>query len=163
MLTILANGYKLAPFVIFKGNKDSPNIRKELIALDIVKNGKIFYEINENAWCTGDIMTQWINKVWVKYINSLGFHFQSILFLDHASMHLKDEIQSELINNDVICHYIPKGITGVMQPLDVCVNKSFKDSLRKKYIDYCIDLKEIKNIKVEKIYLNGLMRFGILL
>ena len=29
LLTILANGYKLAPFVIFKGNKDSPNIRKE--------------------------------------------------------------------------------------------------------------------------------------
>lgn len=93
-------------------------------------------------------MTQWINKVWVKYINSLGFQFQSILFLAHSSMHLKDEIQSELINNDVICHYIPKGITGVMQPLDVCVNKSFKDSLRKKYIDYCIDLKEIKIIKV---------------
>ena len=65
-------------------------------------------------------------------------------------MHLKDEIQSELINNDVICHYIHKGITGVMQPLDVCVNKSFKDSLRKKYIDYCIDLKEIKNIKVSR-------------
>ena len=39
LLTILANGYKLAPFVIFKGNKDSSNIRKELIALDIVKNG----------------------------------------------------------------------------------------------------------------------------
>ena len=37
-----------------------------------------------------------------------------------------------------------------MQPLDVCVNKSFKDSLRKKYIDYCIDLKEIKNIKVSR-------------
>ena len=29
LLTILINGYKLAPFVIFKGNKDSPNIRKE--------------------------------------------------------------------------------------------------------------------------------------
>lgn len=57
------NVNKLAPFVKFKGNKDSPNIRKELNALDIVKNGKIFYEINKNAWCTGDIMTQWINKV----------------------------------------------------------------------------------------------------
>lgn len=46
LLTILANGNKFAPFVIFKGNKDSPNIRKELNALDIVKKGKIFYEIN---------------------------------------------------------------------------------------------------------------------
>ena len=52
----MANGYKLAPFVIFKGNNDSPNIRKELNALDIVKYGKIFYEINENAWYTRDIM-----------------------------------------------------------------------------------------------------------
>lgn len=66
-------------------------------ALDIVKNGKIFYEINKNAWCTGDIMTQWINKVWVKYINSLGFQFQSILFLDHESLHSKDETQPETI------------------------------------------------------------------
>ena len=46
LLIILANGNKLAPFAIFKGNKDSPNIRKELNALDIVKKGKIFYEIN---------------------------------------------------------------------------------------------------------------------
>ena len=81
-------------------------------------------------------MIQWINKVWVKYINNLGFQFKSILFLDNTSMHLKDEIQSELINKDIICNYIPKGITGVMQHLDLCV---------------------------EKIYLNGLMRFGILL
>ena len=88
-----------------------------------------------------------INKVWVKYINNLGFQFKSILFLDNTSMHLKDEIQSELINKDIICNYIPKGITCVMQPLDVCVNKSFKDSLRKKYMDYCIDLKEIKILK----------------
>ena len=88
-----------------------------------------------------------INKVWVKYINNLGFQFKSILFLDHVSMLLKNEIQSELINKDIICHYIPKGITCVMQPLDVCVNKSFKDSLRKKYMDYCIDLKEIKILK----------------
>ena len=73
-------------------------------------------------------MTQWINKILEKYINSLGFQFQSILLLDHASMHLKDEIQSELINKDVICHYISKGITGVLQPLDVWVNKNFKDS-----------------------------------
>ena len=42
MLTILANGYKLAPFVIFKGNKDSPNIRKEMNALDIVKMEEYF-------------------------------------------------------------------------------------------------------------------------
>ena len=30
-------------------NNDSPNIRKESNSLDLVKNGKIFYEINENA------------------------------------------------------------------------------------------------------------------
>ena len=51
-----------------------------------------------------------------------------------------------------------------MKPLYRCVNKSFKDSLRKKYIDYCIDLKEIKNIKVtRKIILELINEVGILL
>lgn len=61
---------------------------KELNELYILKNGNRFYEIIENAWGTGDIMIQWINKVWTKYINSLGFQFQSIFFLDHVSMPL---------------------------------------------------------------------------
>ena len=41
LLTILAKK-KLRPFIIFKGRNYSPNIRKELNELDILKNGIYF-------------------------------------------------------------------------------------------------------------------------
>ena len=151
ILCILANGQKLPPFVIFRGSRKSKKIRSKLDELDIVKSKKVFYDINENAWCTGEVMKSWIKNVWIRYINSLGFTFQSLLFIDHASTHLKSEISSLLIKNDVIAHYIPKGLTGLMQPLDVSVNKGFKDALRKKYVDYCIDINQFQNKKVTKI------------
>ena len=33
--------------------------------------------------------------------------------------------------------FIPGGLTRFLQPLDVVINKPFKDALRKKYIEYC--------------------------
>ena len=68
----------------------------------------------------------------------------------------------ELFKKDAAYYCLPKGITGIMQLLDISVSKSLKESLRKKYIDFCIYLKEIKNIKwQEKLSLNGLIRFEI--
>ena len=47
-------------------------------------------------------------------------------------MHLKDEISSLSNKNDIITHFIPDGLTGVMHPSDVRVNKF---GLRIKIVD----------------------------
>ena len=39
---------------------------------------------------------------------------------------------------------IPDGLKKYLQPLDVFINKPFKDELKKRYSKYCIDQKETK-------------------
>ena len=95
-------------------------------------------------------MIDWINQVWKNYIFSLGFQFNSLLILDYASSHLKEEVQLSLINLDVECAFIPKGLTSILQPLDVSINKPMKDALKKKYTEYCIESNHNINNKVSR-------------
>ena len=56
LLCILANGSKLPSYLIYKGNEDSTLLKKVLDTNEFVKNKKVFYTFNENAWCTAEIM-----------------------------------------------------------------------------------------------------------
>ena len=52
---------------------------------------------------------------------------------------------TDLVNSP----FIPAGLTRFIQPLDVVINKPFKDALRKKYIEYCSISNNI-NAKISK-------------
>ena len=57
---------------------------------------------------------------------------------------------------------IPGGLTKYLQPLDVSINKPFKDELRKKYTDYWIETKN-SNAKVsQNDLINGFEKYAIL-
>lgn len=72
LLCILADGSKLSPYLIYKGNEDSTLLKKVLDTNEFVKNKKVFYTFNENEWCIAEVMIDWINQVWNNYIFSLG-------------------------------------------------------------------------------------------
>lgn len=55
LLSILANGGKLPPLIIFKGIANG-KINNDLKKNFYIKTNKIFIECNSNAWCTKDIM-----------------------------------------------------------------------------------------------------------
>ena len=73
---IVANGIKLPPYIIFKGQQNSPKILKELNKLNVIKNKEIIIGFNENAWTTKIIMEDWLKKVLFPYLKSYDFQFK---------------------------------------------------------------------------------------
>lgn len=138
LLTILADGTKLEPYIIFNGKRNSLNIRKELDKYPVAQK-KIYYSFNENAWVTKEIMNDWFKKIWLHYLSRFDFNFESLLVLDHATSHKDKYFMSLYFNNDVVLIIIPKGLTCILQPLDTSINKPFKGGLKNLYDQYCID------------------------
>ena len=78
-------------------------------------------------------------KIWNKYLkdemnlcDGLGF-----LILDKATSHLTPNVLEAFKINNQYLSFIPGGLTSFIQPLDLMINKPFKDALGKKYIEYC--------------------------
>jgi hypothetical protein len=56
----------------------------------------------------------------------------SLLIMDSCKAHLTDGVK-KLFKNPAKIAVIPGGLTKVLQPLDLCVNRSFKPLIRKKW------------------------------
>ncbi|KAJ0391834.1 hypothetical protein P43SY_007320 [Pythium insidiosum] len=62
-----------------------------------------------------------------------------VLLIDSYGVHKMDAVTSLINDSNTQVEYIPPGLTGVCQPMDVAVMKVFKDQLRRSYLSYCID------------------------
>ena len=64
------------------------------------------------------------------------------LFGTRFSAHLTDTIKQQLRENKTATAVIPGGLTSLVQPLDVCLNKPFKDRLREKWMTWMMSGKK---------------------
>ena len=62
LLSIVANGTKLPPFIIIKG-ESGKSIEKELRSLPYVKNGNVYVYCQPQGWCTLSLFQEWIKMV----------------------------------------------------------------------------------------------------
>jgi hypothetical protein len=87
------------------------------------------------------IMQKWFKHIWFKYLESQDLFKDGIgyLILDKAISHVTEQIISKNTNNFKFMTFIPSGLTRYLQPLDVVVNKPFKDAIKKLYIEHCIE------------------------
>ena len=88
-------------------------------------------------------MKKWVNAVWRRYA-----HFElkkkNILVMDDASMHKIPEIKRNVELSKTKMTIIPGGLTRYLQPRDVLINKPFKEEIRRKYNEYCIENTNLK-------------------
>ena len=122
VLACLADGTKLNPMVIFK-RKTLPKAK--------FPSGVVVH-VHPNGWMDEDGVLLKIEKVWRSRPGGFG-RVNSMLVWDSFSAHLVDQAKQHLKENNTSTAVIPGGLTSVIQPLDVSLNKPFKDRLRSKW------------------------------
>ena len=137
ILGVSGNGYKLPPVLIFKAKKDG-RLEKTLNELELVKQKKIYIYCQENAWSDYDIFKKWIDKIYLDYQDKV-IKNTCLLILDKAPSHCCSTIIEYLNNKNIKRIFIPGGLTRKLQPLDIAVNKPFKDHIKKNFAQYEID------------------------
>ncbi|KAG7336709.1 DDE superfamily endonuclease [Nitzschia inconspicua] len=83
----------------------------------------IIFKDNEN-------MLVWIDECLLPHIQQRADGAPVVLFLDHFRCHYADTVKARLDTIGVQLKLIPKGCTSVVQPIDVGVNKPFKDRIK---------------------------------
>ena len=128
VLACMADGSKLPPMIIFK-RKTMP---KEKIPSRIVMH------VHEKGWMDENGMMLWISRIWHNRPGGL-FKKKACLVYDMFKAHLMDSIKTALskLNTDIAI--IPGGLTSQLQPLDVSINKPFKDRIRVLWSNWIAD------------------------
>ena len=75
----------------------------------------------------------WIEKVWRAWIGGLGRR-KSLLVYDSFEAHVTDTVKASFKRENTELAVIPGSLTSLLQPLDVSLNKPFKDGVRKQWM-----------------------------
>ena len=126
VLSCTATGDMLPPMIIFKGTT-ARSIRG-------VTSNNAITSYQKKAWVDEGQMLKWIKEVWIKYTKKAP----SLLFLDSFSAHTTQAVKDSFKQYNTTIIVIPGGLTSVLQPLDVSINKPVKNHLRHSWEDYML-------------------------
>ena len=136
-LTVSADGDKLKPMLIFKGEPAGRIATRELPTFQT--RAHVSLACQPNAWQDDSNMLKWIDNVLVPWCQTRAQGAPVLLFLDSFSSHHSASTTERLMELDIQTHQLPGGCTGLVQPVDVGVGKPFKDRLRRLWWDWVID------------------------
>jgi len=87
-------------------------------------------------------MLDWVDYVLKPYVATAPVGIIPILFLDSFKVHLLGSIADAIQDLGVQLEIIPPGCTGLVQPIDLKINKPFKANMRKIYTDWLLEQDE---------------------
>ena len=90
-----------------------------------VKNKDIFVRCQPQGWCTSEIFEYWVKEIFFPYQSFIKE--KCLLILDKSSAHISSDSINALKKFDISYVLIPAGMTPECQPLDISINKKFKD------------------------------------
>lgn len=111
----MADGRKLKPYIVFKGKRQIPELQKVPV---------VVVALSSNGWMNEDVTKFW---------GTLNFG-RRLLVWNAYKCHLTDGVRSvanKSTNSDMAI--IPGGLTGHIQPADICWNKPFKEAYKELY------------------------------
>lgn len=126
MLGCTADGGKLPPYLVFK---------RKTMPKNMVFPSGVHIRVHPKGWMEEKSMKDWISNVWDRRPGAL-LQPKSMLVLDAFRCHTMPSIKEKLAGGNTNLVIIPGGLTRVLQPLDVSINKPMKDALRIKWNDW---------------------------
>ena len=136
VLTCTASGHMLPPMIIFKGKRELKFTRPPSYVVTVQKKG----------WMDGELMSTWLKKIVLPYTKKA----KTLLIIDSFSAHTDAAFALLASKNNIDLAIIPGGCTSKVQPLDVSLNKPFKDVARHQWIEFitsCTEATKSGNLK----------------
>ncbi|XP_070251899.1 pogo transposable element with ZNF domain isoform X5 [Myotis yumanensis] len=121
VLAILADGTVLPTLVFYRGQMDRPANVPDSILL----------EAKESGYSDDEIMELWSTRVWQKH--TACQRSKGMLVMDCHRTHLSEEVLAMLSASSTLPAVVPAGCSSKIQPLDVCIKRTVKNFLHKKW------------------------------
>jgi len=86
----------------------------------------VIVKFNPKAYANTKIFLEWLKEQFIPVLNDQP----TLLALDLFGEHKTPEILDTYLANDIIVSMIPGDCTSLVQPLNVSINRPFKDILR---------------------------------
>lgn len=126
VLCCMADGSRLPPTIVFK---------RKTLPKGVKFPSGVLVRAHEKGWMDEDGTLDWIEKTWNRRKGAV-FNKPSMLVWDSFKAHLTDKVKDKCREIKTKMAVIPGGLTSMLQPLDVSLNKPFKDRLKSKWIDW---------------------------
>lgn len=98
-----------------------------------------FYRVNKKAWFTEQVMLDWVALVLAPWAAKAPPGIVPLLILDQFSVHMMASVNDAIQKLGVQVEFVAAGCTGLVQPVDVGYNKSFKAKMRDEYTAWMMD------------------------
>jgi hypothetical protein len=134
-VTITASGDTLPFLLVFKGTPGK-KIQKKM-----QKEGdkRLLYYAQKKAWMSEDILIEWVDRVLKPYVETAPEGVVPLIILDQYKCHLMASVVNRIEDLGVQVEHIPGGVTGLCQPVDVGINKPFKNYVVRQWEEYMIE------------------------
>ncbi|NXY12241.1 POGZ protein, partial [Pteruthius melanotis] len=123
VLSALADGRLLPALVTARGRPAGPAAPLP---------GSVLLEAKEGGYGDDELMELWAERVWRKHAERQRGS-KGMLLLDCHRAHLSEEVLAALSAAGTLPAVIPAGCSSRAQPLDVCIKRSLKSFLQKKW------------------------------
>ncbi|RPA89608.1 hypothetical protein L873DRAFT_1849216 [Choiromyces venosus 120613-1] len=135
ILYVFADGLpRIKPKLIFHAATGAQVRRKE----EALYDKRVTVEFNPTAYNNEALFLRWIEEELIKLED---WKDGGLLAIDAAEFHKTEKILTTLREHSIIPSMIPPGCTRLVQPLDISINKPFKELLRD-YVDSYVELEE---------------------
>ena len=117
---------KLPSYVVFK---------RKTLPKDKFPTG-VIVRAQQKGWIDEGLVQNWVSMVWSSRLDGSLSQRWSMLGLDAFSCHKTGDTKALLRRTSTDLVMIPGGMTSLMQPLGVSINKLFNDRLRHCWSDW---------------------------